>query len=134
MRNYGEFHDGFFEGLWTPEKGTVEVYLSTMAGERTTVLMTGVLMLKVTDLKQGNIIFDVTIRTAEEITLPDIAELYDLQPDREPAPWENKLLEKTRREGFHLFQISPSYGGHCLVLSQGVEFTKNARRAVSALA
>lgn len=81
-------------------------------------------MLKVTGLKEGNIIFEVTIGTAEEITLADIAELYDLQPDRQPAAWENQLLEKARREGYHLFQISPSYGGSCLVLSQSVQFTK----------
>src|SRR5438270_13064497 len=114
MKNYGQFHDGFFEGLWIPEKDTAEVYLSTTTGERTTVVLTGVVMLKATGFKQGNIIFDVTTRTAEEITQLDIAELYDLQPDRQPAFWESQLLEKAHRESFHLFQISPSYGGSCL--------------------
>lgn len=124
MMNCGQYHDGLFEGLWIPEKGKAEVYLGTTTGERSIVVLTGVLMLKVIDFKEGNIIFDVTIRTAEEITLMDIADLYDLESDRQPAAWENQLLDKARREGFHLFQISPSYGGSCLVLCQDVEFTK----------
>jgi len=122
--NYGQYHDGFFEGLWIPEKGKAEVYLSTTTGERSTVILTGVVMLKVTGLKEGNIIFDVTIRTAQEITLMDIAELYDLRSDRQPAAWENQLLENADRNGFRLFQISPSYGGSCLVLCQDIEFMK----------
>lgn len=128
MTNYKQFHDGFFEGLWVPEKGIVHAYLSTLGRERTTVLMTGVVMLKVTGFKEGNIIFEVTTREHEEITLLDIADLHDLQPNHQPNAWEHQLLEKAQRQGFQLFQISPSYGGLCLALAEAVEFTKNERR------
>src|SRR5579864_6307193 len=100
MTNYEQFHDGFFEGLWVPEKGSVHLYLSTLGRERATVLLTGVVMLKVTGFKEGNIIFDVTTRDREEITSQDIADLYDLQPDHQPNAWEHQLLEKAQRQGF----------------------------------
>src|SRR5947209_18552341 len=129
MKNYKQFHDGFFEGLWIPQKGTAKIYLGTITGERATVVLNGVVMLKATDFREGNISFDVTIRTAEEITLMDIAELYDLQQDRQPAAWEDQLLEKARKQGFQLFQISASYGGSCLALCATFEFTGNGRSA-----
>jgi len=131
MKNYGQFHDGLFEGLWIPEKGKGEVYLSTTTGERFTALFTGIVALKAADFKQGNIIFDVTVRTAEEITLLDIAELYDLQPDRQPGLWEDQLLEKAHRENFQLFQISASYGGYCLVLCKDIELRESNRQTAS---
>lgn len=128
MTNYKQFHDGFFEGLWVPEKGVVHVYLRTSGKERITVVLTGVVMLKVAGFKEGNIIFDVTTRDREEITLLDIADLYDLEPDHQPSTWEHQLLEKAQKQGFQLFQISPSYGGSCLALAEVVELTENARR------
>lgn len=134
MTNYKQFHDGIFEGLWIPSKGTVNVYLSTSERERTTVLLTGVVMVKVTGFKEGNIIFDVTTRDGDEITLLDIADLYDLRPDHQPAAWEHQLLEKAQKQGFQLFQINPSYGGSCLMLSEAVELMKNDRKGVGALA
>lgn len=127
MRNYGQFHDGFFEGLRTPEKGIVHVYLSTSERVRTTVVLTGVVMLKVTGFREGNIIFDVLTRDHKEITFQDVAELYELQPSHEPAAWEKQLLEKAQQQSFQIFAINPSYGGSCLILAQAVEFMKNER-------
>src|SRR5438045_5230760 len=127
MKNYQQFHDGFFEGLRTPEKGIVYVFLSTSAKERTTVVLSGVVMVKVTGFKEGKIIFDVVIRDHQEITLQDIAELYELQAGHEPAGWEQQFLEKSQQQGLKIFEINPSYGGACLILAQAVEFMKNER-------
>jgi hypothetical protein len=134
MKNYGQFHDGFFEGLWIPDKGIVHVFLSTSKRERATVVLTGVVMLKASGLKEGNIIFDVLTRDHDEITLEDIAELYELKPGHEPAVWEHQLLEKAQQQGFQMLQINPSYGGSCLILAQAIEFTKNDREGAVSLA
>jgi len=121
MKNYGQFHDGFFEGLWIPDKETVHVFLSTLKKERTTVVLTGVVMLKASGLKEGNIIFDVLTRDHDEITLQDIAELYEL-PGHEPAAWEHQLLKKASDQSFQMFELNPSYGGSCLILARTTEF------------
>src|SRR5205807_1093863 len=88
MNNYTEYHDGFFDGLWIQDEGTLQVYLRTSGKKRNTVALTGVVMLKVTGFKAGNIIFEVLTRDHNEITLQDIAELYDLPAGHEPAKWE----------------------------------------------
>jgi|SRR5579863_2496466 len=134
MKSYTQYHDGFFDGLWRQDEGIVQLYLRTSEKEPTTVALTGVVMLKVTGFKAGNIIFEVLTRDHDEITLQDIAELYDLKSGHEPAKWEHALLEKARREDFQVFELNPSYGGSCLILAQAVEFTKNDRRGIAALA
>ena len=134
MKNYTQYHDGFFDGLCIQDEGIVQVYLRTSAMERTTVALTGVVMLKVTGLKAGNIIFEVLTRDHEEITLQDIAELYELQPNHEPAVWEHQLLQKAQQQGFQIFEINPSYGGSCLILSQGIEFMNKEREGERVLA
>jgi hypothetical protein len=122
MKNYTQYHDGFFDGLWRQNEGIVQVYLRTSEKERTTVVLTGVVMLKVMGFKTGNIIFEVLTRHHDEITLQDIAELYDLKSDHEPAKWEHELLEKARQEDFQIFELNPSYGGSCLILARTTEF------------
>lgn len=122
MKNYGQFHDGFFEGLWIPDKEIAHVFLSTSKKERVTVILTGVVMLKASGLKEGNIIFEVLTRDHDEITLQEIAVLYDLKSGHEPAKWEQELLEKARQEDFMLFELNPSYGGSCLILARTTEF------------
>ena len=134
MRNYTEYHDGFFDGLWIQDEGTLQVYLRTSGKKRNTVALTGVVMLKVTGFKAGNIIFEVLTRDHNEITLQDIAELYDLPAGHEPAKWEHQLLEKARQEAFQIFELNPSYGGSCLILAHAVEFTKNDVQGAAALA
>ena len=47
MNNYTEYHDGFFDGLWIQDEGTLQVYLRTSGKKRNTVALTGVVMLKV---------------------------------------------------------------------------------------
>jgi hypothetical protein len=64
MKSYEQFHDGYFEGIWMPVPGTAHVHLATSDRQRSTAVLTGVVMVKVTGFKEGNIILDVTIRGA----------------------------------------------------------------------
>jgi hypothetical protein len=98
------------------------VFLSTSKKDRVTVVLTGVIMLKASGLKEGNIIFDVLTRDHDEITLQDIAELYELKPGHEPAVWEHQLLEKASAQSFQMFELNPSYGGSCRILARTTEF------------
>jgi hypothetical protein len=123
MKTYGEFHDGFFEGLWIDKaRKAVQVYLSTDQGERTTVVLGGVVMLKAGGLREGNIIFEVVIRCGSEITHEDIGELYELHADREAAAWEVNLLNRALTEQMQILEVNPSYGGQCLILAREIQF------------
>ena len=97
MKTYHQFHDGFLDGLLIDkDRGMVHVYLSTWEKERNTAVLSGVLMLKAGGFREGNIILDVSTRDHDEVTLKDIAELYELPFSHEPAAWEHKLIDKVR--------------------------------------
>jgi len=122
MKTYSEFHDGLFEGLRIEkDQKVVHVYLRTSGGQRTTVCLRGVVMLKAGGFREGNIIFESSVRNSGEITLADIAELYELDPNNERARWEHKLLERVREEQLQILEVNPSYGGSCVILAKTIE-------------
>jgi hypothetical protein len=123
MKTYSEFYDGFLEGVRT-DKDTkvVHVYLSTDEKVRTTAVLSGVLKLRAEGFREGNIILDVSTRDFDEITSADIAELYGLDPNHEPKPWERKLMDEIRERQLQILEVNPSYGGQCLILAQTIEF------------
>jgi hypothetical protein len=136
MKNHTQFHDGTFDGLRIQDrdKGIVDVYLRTSKGQRTTVVLTGVVMLNATGFKAGNIIFEVLTRDHNEVTAQDITELYDLQPGHEPESWEKQLMEKVGQEALQILEINPSYGARCLVLARTMEFRTDDHDGRAALA
>jgi hypothetical protein len=120
MKNYERFHDGYFEGIWVPGQCVAHVHLATSDRQRSTAVLTGVVMIKVTGFREGNIILEVGTRSGGEATPEDIATLYDLKLGHEPTTWELQLLEKLKNGSLCLFEISCSYGGECLILAEGV--------------
>jgi hypothetical protein len=129
MKNYSEFHDGYLEGLWTPEGGIAHVFIATDASvekKQFTAVMSGVVMLRAGEFREGNIILEVLVRDHDEITVQDIGRLYELAPGHTPEDWEHQLLERARNERMIILEINPSYGASCLVLGRTVEFLKRA--------
>jgi hypothetical protein len=123
MKTYSEFHDGFFEGLHIPDDTkVVHLYLCTLEKERTTAVLTGVVMLKAGGFRAGNIISVVSTRDSGEITLADIGDLYELDSCHEPKPWEHKLMERVGEQHLQILDVSASYGGTCSILAQTIEF------------
>ena len=120
MKNYDEFHDGSFEGLWIDGK-TAHVFLATKALERYTVVAEEVAALDVDGVKAGNILFEVLERDAEEIMSQDIQALYALQEDPARESQVANLLAKVRLQGSKILEASPSYGASCLVLASSLE-------------
>jgi hypothetical protein len=115
MKNYHEFHDGWFEGLWIDGK-RVHVYLSTVNKKAFTMVAQAVAGLSVDGLKTGNIILDVLVKTHEELNDHDVATLPELQMIDTTKP--NLALQKVHEQKLSVMEINPSYGGSCLILAQ----------------
>jgi hypothetical protein len=120
MREYGEFHDGWFEGLWIDAK-TTHVFLSTKERERFVFVADGVAEQAIDGIKSGNIIFEVLIRDTEEVFLRDIQCLYALRTVSTGEIQGANLLEKARLQGWKILEINPSYGANCLILANSFE-------------
>lgn len=114
------FHDGFFEGLHIDDNKVIHFYVRTEEQKAFTLTLHGVAALRMSSVMAKNIILDIVVRSAEEITLADIRELYGLGSD---AAQGQQLLNSARERELQLLELNPSYGADGLVMFERFEIT-----------
>jgi hypothetical protein len=119
MTNPPNLHDGFFDGLWLSPDKRARLFVRTVTGELSTIVLTEVEALNVTSLRAGNIIFDVTLIAPENLTVKDIQQLYDLKDDQ--VEMARRLLSKAQQQGLSALEINPSYGAEGKVLFRTID-------------
>lgn len=120
--NIPNFHDGHFDGLRIGLSKLVNLFLRTQDGKSFTLVLQEVDALTLSEIKEGNIIFDLVFRSAEKLTRSDMAELYGVDVD---APQAADLLTAKREKGFQLLEMNASYGAQGLVLFQTFEIRQS---------
>ena len=114
------FHDGSFDGVWLPANNTAHLFLTTSDNKRFTVVFEGVKSLRLWNIKEGNIVLDVSLIETDQLTESHIEsayELSDIARDRQIAT----LLASARHEGLRMFESTPSYGAEGVVLFTGIK-------------
>ena len=112
------FHDGHFDGFRIGTHNQLRLFLRTHDGSPFTLALNGVDALALTEIKYGNIVFDLVLRSGLQLTTSDIEELFGVKPD---APQATDLLKVKSDAGLQLLEINSSYGAHGLVLFQSME-------------
>ena len=74
-----DFHDGFFDGLWISDQKNVHLFLRTIDKKSMTLILYGVKLLNISNVRQGNIILDFVVLQTQEISAAHIEELYGLE-------------------------------------------------------
>jgi hypothetical protein len=120
--NIPNFHDGHFDGLRIGPSKVVNLFLRAQDGKSFILVLQDVDALTLSEIKQGNIIFDLVFRSTGELTRSDMAELYSVDVD---APQATDLLRTKREQGFQLLEINASYGAHGSVLFQTFEIRQS---------
>jgi hypothetical protein len=120
--NIPNFHDGHFDGLRIGPNKLVNLFLKTQDGQSFILVLQDVDAMTISEIKQGNIIFDLVFRSGEELTRSDMAELYDVDVG---APQATDLLRAKREEGFQLLEINASYGAQGSVLFRTFEIRQS---------
>jgi hypothetical protein len=115
------FHDGYFDGLWIGPNKLVHLFLRTVDDKSFTLALQGVEVLTASGVRQGNIILDLVVREAREITCSDMKELYGVGAE---TPQATSLLESTRRKDLQLLELNPSYGAEGLILFHSWEISE----------
>ena len=103
-----DLHDGFFDGLWLSADKRARFFVRTVAGERSTIILTDVEALNICSLKAGNIIFDLVLIASDKLTVKDIEQVYDLKSSE--VAKASQLLRKAQDQGLSGLEINPSYG------------------------
>ena len=122
LMNFPNFHDGHFDGLRIGPNKLVNLFLRTQDGKSFILVVREVDALTLSEIKQGNIIFDLVFRGTGELTRTDMAELYSVDVD---APQATDLLRAKRERGFQLLEINASSGAQGLVLFQTFEIQES---------
>jgi hypothetical protein len=116
MRELGQFHDGYFDGLQILG-ADVRVFLRAHGGQEFVLEVGGVLRLRVDGFREGNTILDVLIRNGDEIKVHDIIESYGFEEEANALT----KLEELRHRNLVVLEINPSYGATCAILAKSVE-------------
>ncbi len=109
------FHDGYFDGLWIGPSKLVQFFLRTVDNLAFVLILNDIERLVLNDIREGNIILDLVIRSAGELTLSDMKELYGVAQSTSVA---QNLLKTAKEKGQQVLEINPSYGAQGLVLFQ----------------
>jgi hypothetical protein len=117
MTTLPNLHDGFFDGVWLSADKRARFFVRTVAGERSTIILTDVAALNIHGLRAGNIIFDVVLIAPDKLTVKDIEQAYDLKGEGEMA---RQLLGKAQEQGLSALEINPSYGAEGTVICRAV--------------
>jgi hypothetical protein len=96
----------------------VNIFLRTQDGKSFILILQEVDALTLSEIKQGNMIFDLVFRGTGELTRSDVAELYSVDVD---APQATNLLAAKREQGYRLLEINASCGAQGSVLFQTFE-------------
>ena len=117
------FHDGSFDGVWIPGENQVHLFLTTVDNKRFTVALEGVKALHLWNIREGNIVFDVSLINADQLNESHIESAYELgviDRDQEIAT----LLASARQEDLRMLEMTTSYGAERVVLFKGIEISE----------
>jgi hypothetical protein len=118
LPNIPNLHDGCFDGLWLSgnrENTGACLFVRAAAGERYTLMLTGIVRLNIQDVRQGNIIRDVLLIPPDTLTLEQVSHAYDLESERDEAI-AHRRFEKAQQERLFAPEMSTSYGAYGTVL------------------
>lgn len=108
MPTLPDLHDGFFDGVWLSADKRACFFVRTVAGERSTIILTDVEALNICGLRAGNIIFDLVLIAPDKLTVKNIEQAYDLKSGE--VEKASQLLRKAQEQGLSGLEINPSYG------------------------
>ena len=115
-----DMHDGFFEGVFLSENKVAHLFLRSLNGERSTIVLNGVERLDVSGFRAGNIILDVALFDTSELTAEQIEHLYELS-NAEKSEKVQQLLKQAQERGLQALEVNPSYGAECTALFRSAE-------------
>jgi hypothetical protein len=120
VKSFEQFHDGFYNGLFIRED-SVDIFVANYTKQRFVVSATEVAALVTTDIRAGNIIFDIVCRRGIEITLDDIREAHGFGDRPQDVSHAQRAMAKAHEFDLSFLALSSSYGGTLAVF--GKSFT-----------
>ena len=123
MTDLPSFHDGHLDGFITTGK-TVSLYLRTQAGLKFTLLLREPTVFRGNNFREGNILFDVTVRDTSGLAPSEIAELLELSEVHARVFDYEQWLSKAGENSLLLVESTPSYGGEFRAVCANIQLSE----------
>ncbi len=117
------FHDSHLYKLEFMEDA-VELGFRLADGALYRLLLSGKVVFKGNGLREGNIIFNITIEEGENADLSLLNEILDIRPDTTIKQQHNYLQntrDQVKKKQLKVIYISPSYGAEIMALCKTIE-------------
>jgi len=102
-----DFHDGFFDGLWVSDEKRVHLFLRTVDKKPFTLVLRGVKLFNASNIRQGNIILDLALLDAQQLTTAHIAEIYEFEGEQQEEKIK-RFLASAQEELLNALEMSTS--------------------------
>jgi hypothetical protein len=113
-----DFHDGFVDGVLI-SGSTARIFLRSVAGETFTLVLAEVEGPLVNDLRKGNIIFNVTLLSVDELDADFVFRIYQYSDEHKRKFVLEDWTEPAKKKGLGALEITPSYGCTISALFRG---------------
>ena len=113
MKSLPDLHDGFFDGVCVSANKGTRLFVRTEAGEGSTIVLSDVEALNITDIRGGNIIFDLVLIAPDKLTVKHMEQAYASQSGA--GERSRRLLSNAQEQRLSVLEINSSYGAECTV-------------------
>lgn len=118
-----DFHDGSFDGFLLRPDNEVYLFLRTEKHEPFTLALDGVEALAMSNVRSGNIIFDIQVTNGQDLTTDQMATVYEVAPT-EMNRRLGELLSSAKERDLSMLEMSSSYGAECRALFRAHRFVE----------
>ncbi|HET7107379.1 MAG TPA: hypothetical protein VFI38_11260 [Candidatus Acidoferrum sp.] len=119
--NIPNFHDGNFEGFLVNPNKEVLIFLRTREDKRYILALKSVQAMSISEVKAGNVIFDLVFREVRDLTTLDLVVLYDADSNSSQTA---KFLNSLKERNLRIMELNASYGAKGLFLFERFEITE----------
>jgi len=118
-----DLHDGLLSGIIVSKDKQVDLIVYDAGGKEYLISLRSVKRLRAKDFFEGNILFDITLFRLKSCPMDLLEELYGIDNKSGDSTFIKKLKQTKELEGYHIIDVSPSYGCSLVALFSDLEIS-----------
>ncbi len=121
--NNPNVHDAKLVGIFFPADKVVLLVIKGILSVIHCIALNGVERFRAEDLREGNIILDITVVSGDAVNSSDVSYVLGLINDSTHERFLINTMERFRSKELLLVKINPSYGATCICMCTNIELS-----------
>ena len=118
-----DLHDGLLRGIIVSKDKQADLIVYDTGGKEYLISLRNVKRLRAKDFFEGNILFDITLFRLESCPMNLLEDLYGIANKFGDSTFIETLKQTEGLEGYHVIDVSPSYGCSLVALFSELEIS-----------